>query len=229
MTNTTLLHFIEYTIYKNFLKECRNKIYSDDLVLHNHHIIPRCLGGGNEQNNMIKLSVDDHTTAHLLMSNCFDKNSYEQSANLKSARIIGNKSIKDKETLEKISDAYRGENNPFYGRKHTEETKNILRDATTKNRKDINYIEFYGEERAEEEKLKRSEANKLVWQNRTQEEKDRIIEKSAASNRGKPAWNKGKGTRLDVDGNIFESIKSACQCFNKTINKLEKEHNVTYL
>lgn len=94
MKNTTLLHLTEYSIYKNFLKECRNKIYSDDLALHNHHIIPRCLGGGNEKTNMIKLSVDDHAKAHLLMSNCFDENSYEQSANLKSARIIGSKSIK---------------------------------------------------------------------------------------------------------------------------------------
>ena len=123
MKNTTLLHLTEYSIYKNFLKECRNKIYSDDLALHNHHIIPRCLGGGNEKTNMIKLSVDDHAKAHLLMSNCFDENSYEQSANLKSARIIGSKSIKDKETLEKIANAYCGENNPFYGKTHTDETK----------------------------------------------------------------------------------------------------------
>lgn len=162
------------------------------------------------------------------MSNCFDENSYEQSANLKSARVIANRSIKDKEILKKIADAYRGENNPFYGKKHTEETKKILSEATTRNRKDIDYIEFYGEERAEEEKLKRSEGTKLVWQNRTQEEKDEIMKKVGDSNRGKPAWNKGKGTRLEVDGIIFESIKSACQHFEKSRYFLEKEHNVIY-
>ena len=191
--------------------------------------MPRCLGGGNEKTNMIKLSVDDHAKAHLLMSDCFDENSYEQSANLKSARIIGSKSIKDKETLDKISNAYRGENNPFYGKTHTDATKKILAEATTKNFKDINYIDFYGEERAIEEKLKRSEGTKLVWQNRTQEEKDIIIKKAADSNRGKPAWNKGKGTRLEVDGIIFESIKSACKHFEKYKYQLEKEYNITYL
>ncbi len=228
MKNTTLLHFAEYTTYKKFLEECKTKIYSDDLVLHKHHIIPRCLGGWDEKDNIVKLSVVDHVNAHLLLSNCFDKNSYEESANLKSARIIGNKSIKDKETLKRISAAFCGENNPFYGKIHTDETKKILSEATTKNRKDINYIDFYGEEQAKEEKLKRSEGTKLVWQNRTQEEKDKIIKKTADSNRGKPAWNKGKGTRLEVDGIIFESIKSACQHFEKSRYFLEKEHNVIY-
>jgi len=32
---------------------------------HNHHIIPRHMGGTNDPNNLIKLSVVDHAAAHL--------------------------------------------------------------------------------------------------------------------------------------------------------------------
>ena len=229
MKYTTLLHYIEYKAYKDFINECSNKIYSDELVLHRHHIIPRCLVGGNEKQNIVKLSVDDHIKAHLLLSECFDDNSYEQSANLKSARFIGKESIKDKETLKKITAAFCGKNNPFYGKTHTDETKQTIGLKTSLRRSDVSYNELYGEEKAKEEKLKRSEANKLVWLNRTQEEKDRIIKKAADANRGRPAWNRGKGTRLKVDDIVFESIKSACEYFNKHKKKLEKEHNVIYL
>ena len=127
MTNTTLLRVAEYYTYKNFINSCKDKEYSEDLVLHTHHIIPRCFGGTDEKSNLVKLSVEDHINAHLLFGKCFDENSYEENANLKAARILNNKSIKDKETLRKISLAFSGENNPFYGKKHTEETKSILK------------------------------------------------------------------------------------------------------
>lgn len=36
-----------------------------------HHIIPRCLGGTNEDNNLIELRVKDHLVAHILLSEAY--------------------------------------------------------------------------------------------------------------------------------------------------------------
>src|SRR5690606_20813609 len=32
-----------------------------------HHILPRCLGGGNDPENLIRLTPEDHYFAHLLL------------------------------------------------------------------------------------------------------------------------------------------------------------------
>ena len=229
MTNTTLLRVAEYYTYKNFINSCKDKEYSEDLVLHTHHIILRCFGGTDEKSNLVKLSVEDHINAHLLFGKCFDENSYEENANLKAARILNNKSIKDKETLRKISLAFSGENNPFYGKKHTEETKSILKKATTENRKGVDYITLYGEEQAKIEKQKRSDANKKVWENRSQDKRDTISLAISKGTKGKIPWNKGKGKKISVDGNVFESITLACEHYKLSKFLLEKNYNVIYL
>ena len=38
---------------------------------HKHHIIPKHMGGNNSNDNLIELSLDDHYTAHILLSECY--------------------------------------------------------------------------------------------------------------------------------------------------------------
>lgn len=130
MKHTETTNVEKYFLYKKFIEECSRKRYPDNLVLHKHHKIPKCMGGGNDHNNLIKLSVEDHIKAHLLFAECFDINSKEYVSNMRSARILNNKSIKDKEILEKISKCFIGENNPFYGKKTF--TKNNTRNYRKK-------------------------------------------------------------------------------------------------
>ena len=51
------------------------------------------MGGSNEDINLVKLSVEDHINAHILLSECFDENTYERISNLRSARFIAKNSI----------------------------------------------------------------------------------------------------------------------------------------
>lgn len=57
----------------DFLNQCSKKAYPKEEVLHKHHIIPRHLGGDNQKENIILLSVQDHAKAHLLLAECFEE------------------------------------------------------------------------------------------------------------------------------------------------------------
>lgn len=224
MKNTEILHVEQYLAYKDFLKECQNKIYDESLVLHKHHIIPKCLGGNNSKANLIKLSVEDHVNAHLMLSECFDIDSYEYVSNLRSARVLNRKSIRDKETLKKISDTFIGKNNPFYGKYHTQENINKTIERNKK-RKGMTYDEIYGDD-ANAEKQKRSDATSKQWANRTQEERDALIDKVKISNLGREPWNKDIGKVAYVDGIKFETLKKAMEHFNMNRVLLLKTHDV---
>ncbi len=66
---------LEFLNYNNFEKNQYFEKYID-LVKENttndafqrHHILPRCLGGTNDINNIVRLSLDDHQSAHLLLT-----------------------------------------------------------------------------------------------------------------------------------------------------------------
>lgn len=40
----------------------------------NHHIIPRCLGGDNSKENIVKLTAKDHFIAHRLLIRIYPEN-----------------------------------------------------------------------------------------------------------------------------------------------------------
>ena len=44
--------------YGEFIESCREKPVDDRSQL--HHIIPKCMGGTNDEDNLIRLSYEDH-------------------------------------------------------------------------------------------------------------------------------------------------------------------------
>jgi len=168
----------DLTKYNEFLIECSQKEYSDEKT-HNHHILPRFMGGIDE-NNLIKLSILDHFCAHLKLAECFPETTNYFAGNIFSANHlkkgldiyldlsellsiagkvrgfspqaieaarqanIGRKpteteKIKRRESRkafinspegeifkQRSSERNSGEGNPFFGRSHTEETKQLM-------------------------------------------------------------------------------------------------------
>ena len=57
-------------IYKDLISKARKskRIKSDDNYYEDHHIIPRCLGGGNDVDNMVLFTAREHYVAHRLLT-----------------------------------------------------------------------------------------------------------------------------------------------------------------
>jgi hypothetical protein len=225
MENASYFKLKQYKEYLDFIEKCRAKMYDNELVLHKHHIIPKHLWANeeksvNSKDNLVNLSVEDHIKAHLMLADCYDENTYEYNSNLRSARILSNKSIKDKQTLDMISQSYCGSNNPFYGKTHTEETKKILAEFTRNSKSGKTYEELYGD-RADIERRKRSKKTRTDEQYRES---------------GKKASKKLKGLMVGeknpfaqpymVDGLVFGCKGDMLNHFNTSMYFLKKEKNI---
>lgn len=108
------------------------------------------------------------------------------------------------ETRKKLSEAMKGENNPFYGKHHSEETIKKLKDRIitdewkrkisekAKGRKSP----MLGKHLSEETRKKISEARK-----------GKHYPKLSDSLKGKPSWNKGKHLNEEIKEKISKSLK----------------------
>jgi len=99
-------------------------------VYEKHHIIPKCLGGGNNKENLVLLTPREHFIAHsLLIKFHSGKEKAKLSFSLfqmcrknsQHKRIISARQFELAKKL--MSENCRGENATFYGRKHTDEAK----------------------------------------------------------------------------------------------------------
>ena len=95
--------------YNEFLNLC--VIYEHNGIgVHEHHIIPRFMGGNDDESNLIKLSYKDHQLAHLILAECFDIKSREYKGNIFAAQHCS-KWIQTNEKIdlrEKISNIRKG-------------------------------------------------------------------------------------------------------------------------
>jgi hypothetical protein len=216
-----------YITYKKFIDECRNKKYDSDLVLHKHHIIPKNLGGTDEELNLILVSVEDHIKLHLLLADCFEENTQECVDNLRSARVLNSKSIRDKKTLMRISRSYEGEKNPFHGKKHKPEVVEKLKESSRK-RKGCSYEKIYGN-RSEEERNKRKDAAKKQWEKVSDKDitliREKISKKLRESGSQKGSKN-GFAKKVKVNGIVFGSISEACEYYQTNKYKIRKYYTL---
>lgn len=58
-----------FTVYEDLIEHRKGNI--PDGYVEIHHIIPKCLGGGDESENLVKLSAREHFIAHLLLAKMF--------------------------------------------------------------------------------------------------------------------------------------------------------------
>ena len=129
--------------YKEFIDNIlntRGRFACGDKYHERHHIVPRCMGGGDDEENLIDLFAREHFMAHKLL---VDENPDNESLILAYACMAF---VKRNDTeryeltpeeyeeakiilSETISNRYTGEGNPFYGKRHTEEAKQKIRES----------------------------------------------------------------------------------------------------
>lgn len=168
--------------YEEFIQNIlntRGRFNCGDEYHERHHIVPKCLGGNNEEDNLIDLFAREHFIAHKLLAKENPDNykityAYTCMAFLKSethqryeltpeeyeeARIAFHIAAK-----ERLSDP---ENCPMFGKKHSDETKAIISIKTKKRFENPENHPMYGKHPSEETREKISESNigKTAWNN----------------------------------------------------------------
>ena len=149
----------KYDEFIQSIRESRENVWFE--YSERHHIIPRCLGGTDDEDNLIYLTYREHFIAHKLLCEEYPGNrdlitalnfmagfrkectpeeyedikrrfSESQRGDLNPMRNLESQKksskshtgLKHKEdTKKKISEAVSGENNPFYGKHHTDDAR----------------------------------------------------------------------------------------------------------
>lgn len=104
-----------------------------------HHILPRCLGGKNDSDNLVALTIGEHLMAHTLLFRENPNNKklltalYHMSNEIDVQELLNVVDNKEEfmilvEDICKAKELYdiSGENNQMYHRHHTKETKKIM-------------------------------------------------------------------------------------------------------
>jgi len=154
----------KYTrVYYSIISRAKSR--SSSGYTETHHIIPRSLGGTDSKDNLVKLTAREHYICHLLLPKMLEgENKYKMlCAILRMAhsnqkqRITIPSRIYEKVKIEKAklhSELFSDKNNPFYGKKHSEETKQKLREARARQ------VDRQGDTMSEEARKKLSQAAK---------------------------------------------------------------------
>jgi hypothetical protein len=129
-------------------------------VLHKHHIIPRHIGGTDDPSNLIELTVAEHAEAHRLLYEKYGRDEDRLAWKGLSGLIGKDEMIREKASL---NSSRPGKSNPFYGKTHSEETKQKI----SKKKKGHSYnkgIPKSEEHKAKLSKLRKENATKYTFE-----------------------------------------------------------------
>ena len=119
-----------YAIIDKALSEKRKKFRSD-IHYDRHHIVPTSLGGSNDISNKVWLTSKEHFVCHTLLVKCTTgKDKMKMACAWHRMATAKRYTSKQYEVLRKQHTLMMsGENNPFFGKSHSNETKERLRKA----------------------------------------------------------------------------------------------------
>lgn len=177
----------KYTRWYNSIVESR-KLNPAIGYTERHHIIPKSLGGNNKKDNIVTLTAREHFICHLLlvkMTTNIDKvkmsyaircmvnqeNQYQERYKITSRMYNIIKTL----TSESIGSIMKGEDNPFYGRTHSDETKKKMQEKRA-----LQDAPMLGKKHSDETKDKLKAANKKQFEDPEQ--------KALRSKKSKELW-----------------------------------------
>lgn len=176
-----------YEEFINEILESRGRFACGDEYHERHHIIPKCMGGTNDEDNLVDLYAREHFKAHKLLAlenpeidsliyawGCmaFPRTKAQQRCEItpeeyEEARLAVSKVRKDTkssaETRKKISENHidvSGENNPMYGKHHIDTSRSKISEKAKERYKNPENHPMYGKPRSEATKEKLRESHK---------------------------------------------------------------------
>lgn len=127
--------------YNSIISNRRNNPLDPSVYKEKHHIIPKSLGGSNKKENIVALTAKEHFICHRLLVKMTEGNDkVKMSYAIRAMMIRENPhqtryKISSKvyesiiiETKKVIGDARCGFNNPYYGKKHSDEIKDKMKE-----------------------------------------------------------------------------------------------------
>ena len=165
------------TIIEKAKFQNRKKLDKTDInyvYYENHHILPKCLGGGNEENNLVLLTAREHFICHKLLTFIYSHNrgivlAFHRMLFSKNGYIANSKDYEyllklfrdtpmSEETKQKIKEKRKFQPKTI-GWHHTEESKNINRIKHLKENLTSEMLLKMKKPKSKEHKKKLSEAN----------------------------------------------------------------------
>lgn len=187
MESLTYDNFIENILKTRGRFNCGNEYHE------RHHIVPRCMGGDNNEENLIDLYANEHFIAHKLLAN----ENPDNNALIYAWWCMANASNSNKRDCEITAEEYEnvrkyysamrsavmmGEKHPNFGKHHSEETRKKMSDAALGERN-----HNFGKHTPDDIRAKISEAisgEKNYWygKHHTDESKKKMSEANSGSN-----------------------------------------------
>lgn len=91
MNNNLWINSLNYSKIYNSIIENRKKFPLEGYT-ESHHILPKSLGGGNEKENLVRLSAREHFICHYLLTKMFEPKTKEYFSMIKAFLFMGAKS-----------------------------------------------------------------------------------------------------------------------------------------
>jgi len=127
--------------YESITQNAKNRILDSDIYTEMHHVIPRSLGGDDNADNLVKLTAREHFICHWLLTKFKtgeDRHKMLNALRMMRAEKHGQERYTTKITsrvYESIKEEYsklqsiklKGKGNGFYGKKHTDDAKERIR------------------------------------------------------------------------------------------------------
>lgn len=115
-------------IYKQIIEFRKENPLDKDQYGENHHIIPRCLGGSDDKENLVRLTAREHFICHMLLAEIYPKETFEwykmnhafmkmKANSSRQMRYINNRyyELKKKDISLTMSNSQSGSKNSGYG------------------------------------------------------------------------------------------------------------------
>lgn len=186
--------------YKEFINnilETRGRFACGDEYHERHHIVPKCMGGTNEEDNLIDLFAREHFEAHRLLALENPDIQGFTYAWWCMCQCLGSSKKRDEVTPEEYEEAritfvqsISGENNSFYGKHHTDESRRKNSEWHKQHMSGKNNP-FYGKHHSTTTKEKNSLAHKGKSPRKGIKMSEDFCQHNSKVHKGQIPWNRG--------------------------------------
>ena len=143
---------LTYDEFINNILETRGRFACGDEYHERHHVIPKCMGGTNDEDNLIDLYAREHFEAHRLLALENPENDNliyawwamsHWKADNQRRYVLTAKEYEEVRIayINKLSELSKGENNVFFGKHHTDEQRKYWSDIRKGSKRSKDSIE----------------------------------------------------------------------------------------